>query len=96
MFGRPCFFRVGDDGGKYRRVLSVAHHPFIVGMDYAFQTPELGIMCLELVTGGDLQVRLCLDSGVVQNQSIGVLHDLNRGVLSIWSSYAYDAPQIEC
>ncbi|CAM9270961.1 unnamed protein product, partial [Scytosiphon promiscuus] len=38
-----------------RRVLSVTHHPFIVGMDYAFQTPELGIMCLELVTGGDLQ-----------------------------------------
>eukprot|EP00903_Cladosiphon_okamuranus_P006169 g6066.t4 len=38
-----------------RRVLSVAHHPFIVGMDYAFQTAELGIMCLELVTGGDLQ-----------------------------------------
>ncbi|CAM9445793.1 unnamed protein product, partial [Sphacelaria rigidula] len=38
-----------------RRVLSVTHHPFIVGMDYAFQTPSLAIMCLELVTGGDLQ-----------------------------------------
>lgn len=38
-------------------MLSVTHHPFIVGMDYAFQTPELAIMCLELVTGGDLQVR---------------------------------------
>lgn len=44
-----------ENGGQ-RRVLSVTHHPFIVGMDYAFQTPELGIMCLELVTGGDLQV----------------------------------------
>lgn len=65
--------------GNHRRVLSVAHHPFIVGMDYAFQTPELGIMCLELVTGGDLQV--CLDCGIVQNQSMGILHGLNRGAL---------------
>lgn len=40
-----------------RRVLSVAHHPFIVGIDYAFQTPTMAIMCLDFVTGGDLQVR---------------------------------------
>lgn len=26
-------------------------------MDYAFQTAAMGIMCLELVTGGDLQVQ---------------------------------------
>ena len=39
-----------------RRVLSVAHHPFIVDMDYAFQTPTMAIMCLDFVTGGDLQV----------------------------------------
>ncbi|CAM9966990.1 unnamed protein product [Ascophyllum nodosum] len=38
-----------------RRVLSVAHHPFIVDMDYAFQTPTMAIMCLDFVTGGDLQ-----------------------------------------
>lgn len=40
-----------------RRVLSVAHHPFIVGIDYAFQTPTMAIMCLDFVMGGDLQVR---------------------------------------
>ncbi|CAN0426163.1 unnamed protein product, partial [Discosporangium mesarthrocarpum] len=38
-----------------RRVFSVTHHPFIVGMDYAFQTPVLCFMLLELITGGDLQ-----------------------------------------
>lgn len=52
-----------------RRVLSVTHHPFIVGMDYAFQTPELGIMCLELVTGGDLQV--------IQSMVGSGIHDLD-------------------
>ncbi|CAM9402855.1 unnamed protein product [Chrysoparadoxa australica] len=41
-----------------RRVLSALHHPFIVGMDYAFQTESLAIMLLGLVTGGDLQEAL--------------------------------------
>ncbi|KAG5189373.1 kinase-like domain-containing protein [Tribonema minus] len=38
-----------------RRVLAATYHPFIVGMNYAFQTETLAIMVLDLVTCGDLQ-----------------------------------------
>jgi serine/threonine protein kinase len=38
-----------------RRVLAATHHPFIVGMNYAFQTDALAVLVLDLVTGGDLQ-----------------------------------------
>lgn len=41
-----------------RRVLSCMHHPFIVGIHYAFQTETLAIMVLDLVTGGDLLMAL--------------------------------------
>lgn len=34
-----------------KRALASCHHPFIVSMDYAFQTPTLTIMALQLATG---------------------------------------------
>lgn len=37
-----------------KRALAACHHPFIVSMDYAFQTPSLVIMALELGTGENL------------------------------------------
>lgn len=52
----------------------MTHHPFIVGMDYAFQTPELGIMCLELVTGGDLQVRTLRHTHKHKHENVACMH----------------------
>ncbi len=39
------------------------HHPFIVGLEYAFQTDSLVILVMEMETGGDLQVFLLLGHG---------------------------------
>jgi serine/threonine protein kinase len=41
-----------------RRVLASVHHPFILGLQYAFQTETLAILVLEMVTCGDLQEAL--------------------------------------
>lgn len=35
------------------RVLAAISHPFIVGMDYAFQTPKFGVIVMELITGSN-------------------------------------------
>eukprot|EP01029_Cantina_marsupialis_P009663 TRINITY_DN2242_c0_g2_i2.p1 TRINITY_DN2242_c0_g2~~TRINITY_DN2242_c0_g2_i2.p1 ORF type:complete len:787 (+),score=259.83 TRINITY_DN2242_c0_g2_i2:125-2485(+) len=37
-----------------KEVLAFAHHPFICGLQYAFQTDELAIMVLDLMEGGEL------------------------------------------
>jgi serine/threonine protein kinase len=38
-----------------KEALAKCHHPFIISMDYAFQTPELAIMVTALGTGESLQ-----------------------------------------
>uniref|UniRef100_A0A7S1U415 Protein kinase domain-containing protein n=1 Tax=Phaeomonas parva TaxID=124430 RepID=A0A7S1U415_9STRA len=38
-----------------KSVFAACHHPFIVSLDYAFQTPSHAILALGLVTAGDLQ-----------------------------------------
>lgn len=35
-------------------VMAVLNHPFLVNLNYCFQTPELVFMVLDLVVGGDL------------------------------------------
>ncbi|CAM9745343.1 unnamed protein product, partial [Phaeothamnion confervicola] len=52
-----------------RRVFAATRHPFIVGMDYAFQTDSLAVMVLDLVTGGDLQ-------GAIDSSKDGRLDEL--------------------
>lgn len=38
-----------------KKVLATCQHPFIVNLDYAFQTPTLVIMVMELASAGDLR-----------------------------------------
>eukprot|EP01034_Spumella_vulgaris_P024697 gene24697-31071_t len=42
-----------------RQAFSVCQHPFIVNLDYAFQTDTLAIMVLGLATAGDLHIAQC-------------------------------------
>jgi hypothetical protein len=53
------------------RVLSRISHPFIVGMDYSFQTPEFGMIVMELVTGGSLRsIPAYFRKGVVPEKAL--------------------------
>ena len=39
-----------------RNVLAKCRHPYILELDYAFQTPSHAVLVTGLVSGGDLQV----------------------------------------
>jgi serine/threonine protein kinase len=50
-----CFYDEPERVGYEKRAFASCQHPFIVNLDYAFQTSSLGIMVLGLATGGDLE-----------------------------------------
>jgi len=49
-----CFADDPRRASDEKLAISTLHHPFIVAMDYAFQTTTLAVMVLSLGTGGDL------------------------------------------
>jgi serine/threonine protein kinase len=56
-----------------KQAFASCQHPFIVNLDYAFQTDSLAIMVLGLATAGDLQKVRCGCHAVVSVCSVGDL-----------------------
>lgn len=53
-----CFSDDPQRADFEKQAFASCQHPFIVNLDYAFQTPSLAIMVLGLATSGDLQKAL--------------------------------------
>ena len=49
-----------------RNVLSYSNHPFIVRLNYAFQTPDKLFLLLEFCPGGDLAEHLQKEKKLVK------------------------------
>lgn len=52
-----------------RNILTLAHHPFIVNMEHAFQTPERLFLVMEYCPGGDLGMKLARDGKIPEDMA---------------------------
>lgn len=81
-----CFADDPRRASDEKLAISTIHHPFIVAMDYAFQTNHLAMMVLSLGTGGDLYKALMNGDNMNEERvrfyaaemilALGYMHDI--------------------